>query len=186
LPENTQASDVPVFIETQARQSFPLVRCIYMAIENNDPLAGWGITLNGRQMPFLMLGLSGIIQQPFGTPQFNSYGVIEDFFARIEKSPGLMLVFQDVWLPPFLFSSEVELGTIYRIREDLFRIAYRFRDGGMTKDEFGRSCSELKDALTESKEETFAFGGWIAEQVGMAREPKNPGLGLRLKHDTEA
>ena len=50
-------------------------------------------------MPFLMLGLAGIIQQPFDAARFSNYGLIEGLFERIEKDPGLSLNFEDIWLP---------------------------------------------------------------------------------------
>ncbi len=63
---------VPVLIETPARSYFPMVRCHYLSIEYDTPRAGWGISLGGSMMPFLMLGLAGIIQQPFDAARFSN------------------------------------------------------------------------------------------------------------------
>lgn len=177
------ATDVPVLIETPSRHGQPLVRCIYMSVEMSEPSPGWEITLDGQTMPFLMLGLAGIVLQPFSAPRFDSYAVIEDFFTRLESRKELLLVFQDLWLPPFLLPHEVQLGAVYRLRLDLFRDAHRFRESGMMLSEFESVCQEHMNALFESPEEARAFSGWIAEQVGMATEtPKSSQLAMRLKH----
>jgi hypothetical protein len=69
--------DVPILVETPSRPVIPMVRCHYMSIEYDDPSHVWNLGLNGFQMPFLMLNLVGIVQQPFGATRFNSYDLID-------------------------------------------------------------------------------------------------------------
>lgn len=63
-----------------------MVRCHYMSIEHDDPSHVWNLGLNGSQMPFLMLNLVGIVQQPFGATRFNSYDLIDQLFLRLEQT----------------------------------------------------------------------------------------------------
>src|SRR5690348_553657 len=94
--------NVPILIETPGRVAFPMVRCHYLSVECDDPRTGWNLELQGSEMPFLMLSLVGIVQQPFGAPRFNTYNLIDGFFQFIEDQSFLTVNFEDVWLPDFL------------------------------------------------------------------------------------
>jgi hypothetical protein len=179
MPEPPQ-SDVPILIETPARSYFPMVRCHYLSIEYDTPREGWGISLGGPMMPFLMLGLAGIIQQPFGAERFSNYGLIDGLFRRIEEDAGLSLNFEDIWLPNFLFPSQPHVGDVYRAGLTLFVLAFQYRDVQLAQQEFEARCKDLWNEIAFSKDETNAFRDWTAEQVSMAqnREPKDPKLQL--------
>ncbi len=60
--------DIPVSVETLSRPYFPLVRCNYLYVECDEPRPGWSLGLGAERLPFLMLGLVGIIQTPFDAP----------------------------------------------------------------------------------------------------------------------
>jgi len=177
--------DVPVLVETPARPYFPMVRCHYLSIEYDTPRAGWGISLGGPMMPFLMLGLAGIIQQPFDAARFSNYGLIEGLFERIEKDPGLSLNLEDIWLPDFLFSRSLRVGDVYRTGLRLFVLAFQYRDVQLSQQGFEARCKDLGNEIVFSEEETSAFRSWTAEQVSMAQnsEPKEPKLQLRTKFE---
>jgi hypothetical protein len=183
MPDPPQA--VPILIETPARAYFPMVRCHYLAIEYDTPRMGWGISLGGPMMPFLMLGLAGIIQQPFDAERFSNYGLIEGLFRRIEEDSGLSLNFEDIWLPSFLFSSSAHVGDVYRAGLRLFVLALQYRDVQLPKQEFEARCKDLGNEIVFSEDETRAFRSWIAEQVSMAqnREPKDRNLRLGTRNE---
>src|SRR6266550_8093171 len=117
--------DVPILIETRTRPAFPMVRCHYLSVECDDPRPGWRLELQELATPFLMLNLVGIVQQPFGAPRFNNYGLIDGFFQVIEDQAVLTINFEDLWLPEFLFLPELAVGDVYRVGIRLFTIAYQ-------------------------------------------------------------
>lgn len=174
--------DVPVLVETPGRPVFPMVRCHYMSVECDDLLPGWSLGVNGTQMPFLMLNLVGIVQQPFGAARFDNYNVIDQFFRGIEQQM-LSINFEDVWLPSFLFHGEPRVGDIYRVGVKLFVAAFQFRAGRYTQETFEDLCKELQREIVPSNEETLAFRGWTAEQISTAQNgpPKNPEFRLQTK-----
>lgn|ERR1019366_6057814 len=110
--------DVPVLVETPSRPYLQMVRCHYLSVECNDPRPEWQINLGGQPMPFLMLGPVGIIQQPFDAPRFTTYGLIDQLFAGIEARADLLINFNDIWLPGFLFKDDpgnrVREGWVHR------------------------------------------------------------------------
>jgi len=173
--------DVPILVETPARPFFSMVRCHYLSIEYDTPQAGWGISFGGVRMPFLMLGLTGIVRQPFGADRFNDYGLIDGFFQEIEARTELSLNFEDIWMPAFLFGGSPQVGDVYRVGLKLFVLAFQYRDTRFSQEEFEAHCNELRREISFSADETAAFKGWTAEQIAMAqsREPKDPKLQLR-------
>jgi hypothetical protein len=176
--------DVPILVETLTRPSFPLVRCHYLAVEFDNPASGWSITIGGITSPFLMLGLAGIVQQPFGAAHFDNSPLIEDFFQRVEEMGGLAN-FEDLWLPEFLFLTEPKVGDVYRMELALFRAAFEFRDSRISSKDFEVRGEELHNQISFSEAETRAFRGWAGEHIAMAErgEPKNPQLQLRTRNE---
>jgi hypothetical protein len=130
-----------------------------------------------------MLNLVGIVQRPFNAPSFNTYELIDGLFDFVEDKALLTINFEDIWLPSFLFRSEVTVGDVYRIDHQLFTLAYQYRDGRLSQETFDRFCRELHSQIDYSEEESTAFKGWAAEQFSMARTraPKNPELRLRSR-----
>jgi hypothetical protein len=153
-----------------------------MSVECDEPRPDWGLGIGGSEMPFLMLNLVGIVQQPFGATRFGNYTLIDQFFQRIEQQI-LSINFEDLWMPSFLFHGEPRVGDVYRVGYKLFVAAFQFRDGRHTQEAFDNLCKELQREMVPSKEETQAFRGWIAEQISAARNrpPKNPGFRLLEK-----
>lgn len=175
-------SDIPVIIETPSRPIFPMVRCYYIAIEFDTPDNQWTIGLGAERLPFLMLGLAGIVQAPVGAPRFNRPELIDRLFRLVEGAGGLVN-FEDIWLPARLFRAGTEMGTVYRIEIGLFQTAFAFRDSRVSRETFEERARELHDQIRFSADETKAFRAWSAETIALAerREPKNPELRLRPK-----
>jgi len=172
--------DVPVLIETASRSGFSMTRCHYLSIECDDPRAGWNLQLQATSTPFLLLNLVGIVQQPFGAPRFNTYGLIDRLFELVEDEKSLTINFEDIWLPNSLFHGEVTVGDVYRVGTKLFTVAYQYRDGRHSTETFEQLCQELHNDIVFSEDETRAFKEWTAEQFLMAQNqsPKNVELQL--------
>ena len=177
--------DVPVLVETPSRSAFPMVRCHYLSIECDDPRPDWNLGPPGSGIPFLMLNLVGIVQQPFGAPRFNTYGLIDGLFEGIETRANLTINFEDIWLPDFLFQPQLSVGDVYRVGNKLFAVAYQYRDGRHSRDTFENLCKELHREIVLSEDETRAFQGWTAEQFSTAqnRPPKDPKLQLPKREE---
>jgi len=175
--------DVPILVETPARDFFRMVRCHYLSIECDTPDSQWQLRLGGSTMPFLMIGLAGIVHQPLGAPRFSTPEVIERFFAQVEQGPSLSINFEDIWLPSTLFHTPIHVGNVYRVGHDLFRLAYRFRDGQVNQHDFETYCIEFQRQILVSEDETRAFGKWSAEQILSAQNlaPKNDNLRLKVE-----
>lgn len=178
-------SDVPVLVETPSRPTFRMVRCHYLSIESDDPRPGWNLGLERLSMPFLMLHLVGIVQQPLGAARFNSYGLIDGLFTLVEEQASLSLNFEDIWLPDVLFHRQVTVGDVYRVGERLFTAAYQYRDGRYSQEMFEGLTKELLRDIVFSEDETQAFKSWSAEQLSIARNqaPKNRDLQLGKKRE---
>ena len=177
-------NDVPILVETLSRPFFPMVRCFYIAIEFDTPDNRWTLGLGGQQFPFLMLGLTGIVQAPLEVSQFRLPTLIDRFIDAIEKGGGLVS-FEDIWLLQDLFPPDVAVGDVYRVGVDLFRAAFAFRDSRISQDQFEFASREFHSQIDISTEETRAFRAWSVETIERSarRVPKNADLQLKPKRE---
>lgn len=161
-----------------------MVRCFYIALEFDTPDNGWNLELRGRPYPFLMLGLTGIVQAPFGADRFRLPLLIDDLIETVEKANGLV-TFEDIWLPQQLFHPNVAIGEVYRVSVALFRRAFRFRDSRSTREQFEQESREFRDQIAISEEETQVFRVWSAATISHARSdgPKDWRLQLERKRE---
>jgi hypothetical protein len=182
VPQN---SSVPILIETLSRGFFPMLRCHYLVVDFEVPRDRWALRVGETILPFLMLGMAGIVQQPFHGGIFDNPVRIEELFARVEVEEALV-TFEDLWLPEFLFESP-NTGDVYRVSVPLFLASFSYRDARMSLENFEHSCRELHEQIQLSKEETAAFRVWTEEQWAAAenRPPKNPELQVRKKRDRQ-
>ena len=177
-----RVDDIPVSVETLSRPYFPMVRCNYLYIECDEPRPGWTIGIGAGRLPFLMLGLVGIIQTPFDAPRFSEYRHVDELFERIEGS-GFLVHFADIWLPHFVFGPrEPHVGDVYRIDVRVFKMAQSFRDGGVTQEHFLDGLRDLTDrvGVTFSEEETRSFLAWSVENLLAARNQPDKSPELKL------
>jgi hypothetical protein len=177
-----RVDDIPVSVETLSRPYFPLVRCNYLYVECDEPRPDWTIGIGAGRLPFLMLGLVGIIQTPFDAPRFSEPRHVDELFERLEGS-GFVVQFADIWLPHFVLGPrEPHVGDVYRVDVRVFKMAQFFREGGVTQEHFLDSLQGLTDrvGVSFSEEETRAFVAWSLESLSAARDQpdKNPELKL--------
>jgi len=181
-----QTQSVPVIVETGSRPYFAMVRCNYLYIECDEPAPGWQIGFGRGSMPFLMLGLVGIIQTPLDAPRFTEERHLHELFDWADSQPVLEIHFADLWLPDFLFAPNyMNVGAVYRLDYELFAAAFRFRDGRLSAGEFAGLAEEFHGSSRFSEEETRVFDSWSRRTVeeAISQRDKDPELrlGTRLR-----
>jgi len=176
--------DIPILVETLGRSFFPMVRCLYIAIEFDTPSNQWLLGIEGQSFPFLMLGLTGVVQAPLGANSFNNPGIIDKFIDAVEDADGMVL-FEDIWLPSELFTDEVSAGDVYRVGVDLFRHALSFRDGRSDEKKFRFAATEFHGQMRFSEKETMAFRKWSARTIERTQRegPKDATLQLERRRE---
>jgi hypothetical protein len=183
------SDDIPVVIDAvRVHKEFSMVRCNYFSVECDSPTSGLAISVGGEQLPLLILGLVGIITRPLGAERFSSVDLIEDLFKRIEDQDGLLIDVDDLWLPLLLFDSinmTPDIGHVYRLKSDLFALAFSFREGNMDVDTFIAGCKRLPQSVLFSEDEMSAFSAWRKLQIETAKElyPKNGEIRLRYRNE---
>lgn len=171
--------DVPVIVDSvKTEPIFPMTRCNYLCVECDAAKPSWQIAIGDEALPFLMLRLVGVIQQPFGALHFDTAELIEDLFRRIEDEADLLVDIEDIWLPNFLFESHdyrPRPGYVYRVNNQLFAQAWEFRQGQQDRETFLSVCREVGEGVFFSEKETEAFAEWHKSQISSAIEqyPKN-------------
>lgn len=165
-----------------------ITRCNYLSVECDFPKPNWSIRIGGLNLPFLMLGLTGVIHRPFDGDNFDTPDKIEDLFVRVEKTAELLVNINDVWLPTFLFERRNAIpkkGQVYRVHIDLFSAAFLYREGRLGPTTFLERCHGINQhgAVILSEEETAAFTAWHKTQIQHAfhQYPKNKDLALRYR-----
>jgi hypothetical protein len=128
---------VPVLIDSvKDLEGFKMARCMYFSIECDTPSTGWQLELESGDLPFLMLGLSGIITRPVKGHNFKSVEDIETLFESIEMHENLFIDINDIWLPLIVLQDNVKRSSVYRIPFELFNIAYDYTSGRTSMDEY--------------------------------------------------
>jgi hypothetical protein len=182
--------DVPIVIDdVKHLKTFSMSRCTYFSIECDTPFLGWVIEMRKRKIPLLMLALSGIIYKPMeAEKKFDSPEKFEDLFETIEKSPGVYVDTNDLWLPNFVFDKKnLKPGSVYRIGFGFFKAGYGFRNQMFSKEEFIEQCKKSRWIARYSAKETKALQLWHKMQVEEAKAhyKKHPELSLRERKRRE-
>lgn len=172
-PENLDRDSVPLIVDDVKQiQSFPMTRCMYFCIECDTPRAGWLLGLGQQDIPFLMLGLSGVVAQPSaGDALFDSPAKLERLFDSVEAAGNLYVGQSDVWMPNFVLQGESHIrGSVYRVGIDLFAAAFRFRQGLVDQHEFLGVADQLVKSVRFSGVETRAMAEWTDEEIRVAKQ----------------
>ncbi len=167
------AMSVPVVVDSVKRDpAFPMTRCNYLTIQCDEPADGWTIAFEGEPLPFLMLGLTGIITSPFDGDTFEDPSQLDDLFARVERNETLYVDVDDIWLPNDLLATEPHTslpGSVIRLGIEPFRLAYRYRDGRLGDDAFRTGIARYREEARFSAVETETLKAWHWGQIEHAR-----------------
>jgi hypothetical protein len=176
--------DVPVVVDDAKNYGkFKMTRCTYFTIECDAPSSNWVLELGKKSIPFLLIGLSGLIVRPVrGGRLFESSDSIDELFDTIESHPSLYVDINDLWLPNKLFQGLPHRGQVYRVGIKLFHVAYLYREERISEDQFLRQCSELKGNIRFSRKETHSFENWSKFQIQKAKDSFPKSKGLRLEY----
>ena len=163
---------VPLVIDDVKRmRDFEMSRCIYFSIECDVPWAGWTMDISKNRIPFLMVGLSGIIYVPAAGREFDEPEEFESLFNLIEKQKDIYVETNDLWIPNFAFSkSPVQRGEIYRIGEKFFHDAYKYRENIISADKFIGRCTKSEWQALYSAKETKAWSKWNHNKIQEAKQ----------------
>jgi hypothetical protein len=181
--------NIPVIVDDIKRlNGFDMTRCVYFHIDCEDTLDPWLLGLGGTEVPFLMLGLSGIIMQPMsGRSEFESPQDIEQLFSFIEglrrqerDEAHLNVEIADMWLPNGVMQRRGEIlrGDVYRVDLVLFESAIAFTAGRLDYGRFlERSISGQREVFF-SERETKVIQEWATRTISRSRESRHPELQL--------
>lgn len=174
LIQNNEKLDVPVMVDSVKDLIPPVTRCVYFTIESVLPESASFLRIDDIDVPFFMLGLSGVICQPDGrTSRFTDPDQIDNLFNLIESVSGLVVGISDILLPTDVFFKEADLpkrGEVYRIEHELMQVFYMFRSERIDYDRFYQECSTRKEMIEISDEETIAFKKWSEQHVALAKK----------------
>ncbi len=177
-PPRTQPEvlSIPVFVDAERQiENEEMARCVYFVISIDEPSPGWTVDLANRRIPFLMIGLSGIIYRPDpDTPFFEDAESIDRIYRAVEDSPALSIEVEDLWLPSGILREKaprnrLERNAVFRIGVALFSAAYRFRDQRTTLGYFAAFARDQARNVEYSPVEAAAFGAWNARQIENSR-----------------
>ncbi len=176
---------LPVLVDkfiTDTSERF--VRCSYFTVECEEPQPGWAVEYNNKRLPVFLIGLRGIIWKPLGRGKyFNTRLQVQKLFHEIEQNKLLLVELDEILIPTSLFQdTKVYRGQVYRVRDDLFQIAYKYRTDRISKKEFYRMIDEFsssdrksdnitskKPLLWLSEKESKSFMEWENVVVEEAR-----------------
>jgi hypothetical protein len=175
---------VPVVIDDIKRmETFQMARCSYFCIQADTPSPDWILDMESISIPFVMLGLSGIIVSPSLKEElFKTPDSFDKVFDRIDSHKALYVDTEDIWLPIELFGKqELGRGNVYRVDLSLFQLALLFRTEVISQNAFTDGAREISDAVQYSATETKALRKWSEGEIEKARTDYQEHPELRLK-----
>ena len=181
------APDIPIFvdamIEYRDHPERALGRCNYFTIAREEPDPTWSLDLGGREWPFLLQQLLGVVTQPAGAARFTTADQIEGLYALVEADERFEIELAEIWLPRTVLARRepVESGDVYRVTRRLFDTAIGFRSGFLLWETFVSRGKDMREDAQFSPEETAAFRSWCQrhDELARAQSPKSPSLALR-------
>jgi hypothetical protein len=201
-------STVPVMLESfkgapglSGKKTFhPMARCNYFCIASDEPGGEFFLEGAGGAGPspnFLLVGMRGVILGPPGGGLFRTSAAIRDTFKTVEGGKGegpsgFYIDLDDLWLPASLLlaanpGQKQRTGTVYRLSQELFRLAYSHRRGSLGDGAYLEACRQHEGTVESSSDESEAFRQWWQDELKISREryyaAKDKGLTLRRRDD---
>jgi hypothetical protein len=192
---------VPVLIDDSGHEStttsnetstpVSLVRGVYFVFDASQPSPGWSLNINGRSLPFFMVGLSGIVYRAAGVPEaqngwFLTTSDIEQTFEFIERTRGMIVETGRIYLPLRVVEACIRTPhehDVLRVRGDMFVDALQFAQGRLMDHDYEKRLDSYVlqtpvsitgvPLVQSSPEETQAFACWCEEQLRSARQQES-------------
>jgi hypothetical protein len=144
-----------------------------LAKESNILSPNWMLAIRASNIPFHLIGFSGIIWKPLGGKYvFDSPDSVKELFDAIEDSPLLRADVSDLWLPTYLFDgSPQERDCVYRVAGKLFSKAYSYQQKQISQEQFFEFCEQSRGKVVFSEIETRAFRAWKNTQAELYEKP---------------
>lgn len=166
--KRTNILTIPVIVDAiKGEGQEALVRCTYFSVECTRPSPGWVLDLNETvKVPFIMLGLQGLIHKPLGRAKlFSSPELINELFNLIDDTEAFFVDTNEVW---FKVSDmpKASRGMVFRVSFELF--TYGLRLASLSENEPIKT--EVTGQASLSRAEHKAFSAWASLQVDDARE----------------
>lgn len=177
---------IPVILDGMVREGGPgyVGRCVYFSIVADEPRTNWTLGLEMERIPFVMLGLQGIIHRPVEADEeeFIHPWLLEKLIRRVEEQAGMSVETEFLWLPGWLLeqawsvspATEREApqptrGSLFRVAAPLFAAAFRAARDGTGFDTLWEGEVRVGEgpepALRYSPVETEAVRRWSREQA---------------------
>lgn len=181
LVESRSAVSVPVSVDAvRSVEDVEMVRAVFFVVALTDasPATVWpSATRPGVTVPVLLLGGLGVIHRPLtGGDRFGHVDEVVELFTQLDTDESL-IEFEDVWLPVAWLAAEhaPARGDVYRIAEQVFRAAYRYRVETLSLADLMTTEIAAGDVVY-SPAETQVLRAWSARQIADARQlyPKDP------------
>jgi hypothetical protein len=176
--------DIPLIVDdVKHYKGFHMTRLSYFTIESDVPLPEWTLELGDAKIPFLMLGLSGIVVGPIHGDRFTDPDSIDSLFRAVEEDERFYVDLNDIWLPNGCFTNtSPERGQVFRTGLSLFSLALAYRETMEDADRFTGQTMDYCKELEYSEPETRAFEAWHQDQIRDAFENcKNYGEDIKLQ-----
>lgn len=166
---NKHGFTVPIFID-ENRDG--LIRAQYFVIENMGSEEPGILGINGREIPFFLIELQGVIFRSFS--QDGNFNRPDDFFELFEaielfnveeQEYSTFTTLNSIYLPEVIFDikEKATRNNVFRINFDLFRKIYSINISKNQK-QLVEFLKETESRAVYSNEESFAFQAWCELQ----------------------
>lgn len=174
------STSIPIAIDARRTiENVKVARALFYIVVSNAPIfEGTIISPDNPDHTIPILNQFGVIYRPNAERDFfTSIKDVQNLFDIIEDNFGMLVEFEDFWIPESWFNDKSLLtrGNVFRISNSLFQRCYQYREG------FIRQIVDFADIdikpqdLIFSEEETNVFRAWNQMQIDNAIElyPKN-------------
>jgi len=166
---------VPVWVdEFRKLGKHTMARMTYLAVEADDPIAGYPLPLESGTSPVMTTGLSAALCQPSAKKnRFESAQDIQDLFDSIEEEHEYFVETPDLWLPTAVLEArgrKPQRGDVFRISREHLSAGLRMRAGQISPQTLVAECKKIRRKGVYSAGETKAFAEWNQLQVAEAQK----------------
>lgn len=158
---------IPIIIDKDINENgIEIVRAVYFTIESDSPLPNCTLHYHSSLIPFMMLGLKGIIFAPLVKPisqtdgTFKTAKEFDDLFDAIESDSEFFVSNDEIWIPKILFRTrtKIERASVWRLQDELFRLCLKFTRGDLSFEQIREM--KVNNEIYLSETETKAFASW--------------------------